>query len=269
MRPGDHRQGDTGDEGHGTNAKVEIYPGTHHGFAFPKRPVIRDAAGALGTAAGALSPQSLLRGPMPLLTIAFPCSIRSPSRSDRSRSAGMRWPISAARAGWITRARWSRTTAVGRTGADHAAADGRFHSLGHARHHLRRRTAMCCSTICPSSIAHPAEIFELWKGGMSFHGGFLGCVAAVILFCRKHDLPDPVARRYHHRGRADRPVSRAARQFHQQRAIGRPPTQRALGDGIPNGRCRAIRASSTRRGSRECCCSCSRDDSPRRRAATG
>jgi phosphatidylglycerol:prolipoprotein diacylglycerol transferase len=29
---------------------------------------------------------------------------------------------------------------------------------------------------------HPAEILELWKGGMSFHGGFLGCVAAVMLF---------------------------------------------------------------------------------------
>jgi phosphatidylglycerol:prolipoprotein diacylglycerol transferase len=41
----------------------------------------------------------------------------------------------------------------------------------------------------PFFIAHPAEIFELWKGGMSFHGGFLGCVAAVILFCRKNDLP--------------------------------------------------------------------------------
>src|SRR4030088_3278914 len=41
----------------------------------------------------------------------------------------------------------------------------------------------------PFFIQHPAEIFELWKGGMSFHGGFLGCVAAVILFCRKHDLP--------------------------------------------------------------------------------
>jgi carboxymethylenebutenolidase len=27
------------------NAEVEIYPGTHHGFAFPKRPVYdRDAA---------------------------------------------------------------------------------------------------------------------------------------------------------------------------------------------------------------------------------
>ena len=23
----------------GANAEVEIYPGTHHGFAFPKRPV--------------------------------------------------------------------------------------------------------------------------------------------------------------------------------------------------------------------------------------
>jgi phosphatidylglycerol---prolipoprotein diacylglyceryl transferase len=33
-------------------------------------------------------------------------------------------------------------------------------------------------------IQHPAEIFELWKGGMSFHGGFLGCVAAVMLFAR-------------------------------------------------------------------------------------
>ena len=41
----------------------------------------------------------------------------------------------------------------------------------------------------PFFMAHPAEIFELWKGGMSFHGGFLGCVAAVILFCRKNDIP--------------------------------------------------------------------------------
>src|SRR5215204_3316963 len=36
---------------------------------------------------------------------------------------------------------------------------------------------------------HPAEIFEIWKGGMSFHGGFLGCVAAVMLFCRKNNIP--------------------------------------------------------------------------------
>jgi phosphatidylglycerol:prolipoprotein diacylglycerol transferase len=36
----------------------------------------------------------------------------------------------------------------------------------------------------PFFVAHPAEIFELWKGGMSFHGGFMGCVVAVIAFAR-------------------------------------------------------------------------------------
>jgi phosphatidylglycerol:prolipoprotein diacylglycerol transferase len=40
----------------------------------------------------------------------------------------------------------------------------------------------------PFFIQHPAEIFELWKGGMSFHGGFLGCVAAVMLFARKNGV---------------------------------------------------------------------------------
>jgi len=38
-------------------------------------------------------------------------------------------------------------------------------------------------------IDHPAEIVELWKGGMSFHGGFLGCVLAVILFARRRGVP--------------------------------------------------------------------------------
>jgi phosphatidylglycerol---prolipoprotein diacylglyceryl transferase len=33
-------------------------------------------------------------------------------------------------------------------------------------------------------VAHPLEVFQLWKGGMSFHGGFLGCVLAVGLFAR-------------------------------------------------------------------------------------
>jgi phosphatidylglycerol:prolipoprotein diacylglycerol transferase len=36
---------------------------------------------------------------------------------------------------------------------------------------------------------HPLEIFQLWKGGMSFHGGFLGCVAAVYLFSRQRGIP--------------------------------------------------------------------------------
>ena len=40
----------------------------------------------------------------------------------------------------------------------------------------------------PYFSAHPIEILELWKGGMSFHGGFLGCVAAVMLFAWKRNV---------------------------------------------------------------------------------
>jgi phosphatidylglycerol:prolipoprotein diacylglycerol transferase len=33
-------------------------------------------------------------------------------------------------------------------------------------------------------LAHPLEILAVWKGGMSFHGGFLGVLAAMALFAR-------------------------------------------------------------------------------------
>jgi phosphatidylglycerol:prolipoprotein diacylglycerol transferase len=35
---------------------------------------------------------------------------------------------------------------------------------------------------------HPMEIFKLWTGGMSFHGGFMGCVIAVLLFGWKRNI---------------------------------------------------------------------------------
>src|SRR2546429_7420625 len=41
----------------------------------------------------------------------------------------------------------------------------------------------------PHFIAHPIEIPQLWKGGMSFHGGFIGCVVAVVLFARSRGIP--------------------------------------------------------------------------------
>ena len=41
----------------------------------------------------------------------------------------------------------------------------------------------------PHFAEHPREIFELWNGGMSFHGGFTGCVVAVVLFGRKRGIP--------------------------------------------------------------------------------
>lgn len=37
--------------------------------------------------------------------------------------------------------------------------------------------------------AHPLEIVQLWNGGMSFHGGFTGCVVAVVAFARSRGLP--------------------------------------------------------------------------------
>jgi phosphatidylglycerol:prolipoprotein diacylglycerol transferase len=40
----------------------------------------------------------------------------------------------------------------------------------------------------PFFISNPAAILKLWEGGMSFHGGFLGCVAAVMLFALKNNI---------------------------------------------------------------------------------
>ena len=38
-------------------------------------------------------------------------------------------------------------------------------------------------------LQNPAEILQIWTGGMSFHGGFLGVILALILFCRVHKAP--------------------------------------------------------------------------------
>lgn len=34
-------------------------------------------------------------------------------------------------------------------------------------------------------LAHPFEILAVWQGGMSFHGGLLGVIVAVALYCRR------------------------------------------------------------------------------------
>ena len=39
-------------------------------------------------------------------------------------------------------------------------------------------------------LSNPAAILRLWDGGMSFHGGLVGVILAVLLFCRKNRL-DP------------------------------------------------------------------------------
>jgi phosphatidylglycerol:prolipoprotein diacylglycerol transferase len=37
-------------------------------------------------------------------------------------------------------------------------------------------------------LKFPLETFKIWRGGMSFYGGFIGVVLAAYLFCRKHHI---------------------------------------------------------------------------------
>lgn len=37
-------------------------------------------------------------------------------------------------------------------------------------------------------ISHPLQIFAVWQGGMSFHGGLTGVVVATIFYCRRHTI---------------------------------------------------------------------------------
>lgn len=38
-------------------------------------------------------------------------------------------------------------------------------------------------------LGHPLEVFALWQGGMSFHGGLIGVLLAMALYGRKHGRP--------------------------------------------------------------------------------
>src|SRR5215212_9748969 len=37
-------------------------------------------------------------------------------------------------------------------------------------------------------LANPLEIFAVWQGGMSFHGGAAGVILAIVLFARRRGL---------------------------------------------------------------------------------
>jgi len=37
-------------------------------------------------------------------------------------------------------------------------------------------------------LQHPLQIFAVWEGGMSFHGGLSGVIVAVIWFCRSRKI---------------------------------------------------------------------------------
>ena len=37
-------------------------------------------------------------------------------------------------------------------------------------------------------LSHPLEILQVWQGGMSFHGGALGVIVALVLYCRQQRI---------------------------------------------------------------------------------
>jgi phosphatidylglycerol:prolipoprotein diacylglycerol transferase len=45
-----------------------------------------------------------------------------------------------------------------------------------------------CRGLPYAFVTNPLKLIAAWEGGMSFHGGLLGVVIAVWLFCRKHKL---------------------------------------------------------------------------------
>lgn len=38
-------------------------------------------------------------------------------------------------------------------------------------------------------LEYPTQILAVWQGGMSFHGGLIGVIAAALLFARKKEIP--------------------------------------------------------------------------------
>ena len=37
-------------------------------------------------------------------------------------------------------------------------------------------------------LEHPLQIFAVWQGGMSFHGGLTGVIIATLIYCRRHAI---------------------------------------------------------------------------------
>ena len=54
---------------------------------------------------------------------------------------------------------------------------------------LGGRVGYCLFYKLPYYAEHPIEVFYVWQGGMSFHGGMLGVIAAMALFAWQRNRP--------------------------------------------------------------------------------
>ena len=48
--------------------------------------------------------------------------------------------------------------------------------------------APACTGLPEAYLSNPLKIVAAWEGGMSFHGGLIGVVIAIVLFCRSRKL---------------------------------------------------------------------------------
>ncbi len=138
------------------------------------------------------SSQRIHERPCRFLPVPFPPSIPSSFRSAHSRSA--RYALCLYR-------RHSGRVVAGAPGSPE------IRSCGAARSPIRAsdvddvitwvrapaassRPARLCTVLRHVRIflQHPLEIFTLWHGGMSFHGGFLGTILALLLYARSHRI---------------------------------------------------------------------------------
>ena len=53
---------------------------------------------------------------------------------------------------------------------------------------LGGRLGYCLFYMPEFYLFHPLDIFKVWEGGMSFHGGFLGVLAALFWFAKKRGM---------------------------------------------------------------------------------
>ena len=105
-------------------------------------------------------------------------------------------------------------------------------------------------------LANPLDIFAVWQGGMSFHGGFAGTTLAMILFARSRGISIWTHVRRRRGRRAGRRSASSASPISSIPSSGAGrPTCPGPSSSRMAGRSRAIRASSTKPRSKGSCCS--------------
>jgi hypothetical protein len=69
-------------------------------------------------------------------------------------------------------------------------------------------------------LSDPLSILRIWEGGMSFHGGLIGCCRRRVDLLPPREFPAASGRRRHGDGRGHRHRARPGRELHQCRALG-------------------------------------------------